>query len=127
MRLLATLLLATLGLARGAGGVLLLTGASGLEPGVVRNAGLVAASLLLVSALSLLAATGVWQRRAWGVPLGIVACGVFVLGGLVNGYLLFGAARLAGILVNLAVATVIVVVLWSHARHPDGGRNAEAP
>jgi hypothetical protein len=123
MRLLAFVLLFALGLVRGIGGILLLTGKTGLE--TQRGDTIAGVTLLVVAIVAMAAASGVVRHRPWGVRAGIAACVLFVMGGVLNGFLLFGAPRMAGLVGNLCVAAVIGAVLAPLARGtgsaPQGG------
>jgi hypothetical protein len=99
-----------LGAARGTGGVILLVaGAASIETDAPPGAVLVLGGLLLViGILEIVAAIGVIRlnRSLW--LLGIVTTLLFVAGGLVNGWLLFGRPGLGGTMLNAILAAVII-------------------
>ena len=107
-------LLLVLGLARGAGGVVLLRGGvSGLDAGVNPEApaALLGSGLAVTGTLCVAFGVVIWRglRNAWAWSL--LPLGAFVLGGLVNGFALYGLPRPAGLLGNLAYAGLVVLLL----------------
>jgi hypothetical protein len=108
------LLLLVLGLARAAGGVVLVvSGGSAVESQRVglETARALGAGLILVGAVAVVASLGVMRCRAWGWGLGILALVLFVADGLLNGYLLFGRPGDRGTIVNVAAAALILTFL----------------
>lgn len=111
----AGLLLVVLGLGCGLGGLTLRRGAPAswtdvtAEPAVVRKTAigllLVSPSLLLTGVLVLL---GV---RSMTVPAALVTL-IFVAGGFVGNYAVFGGIRLAHTGTNVVVAAAIWLLLW---------------
>lgn len=125
------ILILGLGLARGAGGVLLLArgaAAAGLSasPAASRLMGL---GLVAVGGLCLVAGVALLLSRRWAVRLALAALTAFIADGLANGAVLFGAPRPAGVAVNLAVAALIaslVVPGRSTPPEPPGGNGIMA-
>ena len=117
--LIGGILMILLGLARGAGGViLLLHGGETLEniiasPEAVR---MVAVGLITIGVLEVISAIGVFlrKRRMW--ILGFVVTVAFVIDGAINGYILFGRPGDQGTLVNSIIALLIIVCLMMGRR-----------
>jgi hypothetical protein len=116
------ILLILLGLLRGVGGLALLIKApAGPEVHVSPQAAhLLGALFLATCALLVLAGAGLLRRRKWAWPLSQAALVIFVLGGLVNGRLLFGSPKLAGTAGNILFALVIYAALWQTQRDGEG-------
>ena len=115
----ATVLLAVLGLARGGGGVLLLSGGAGTAGAAARPdapVGWIGGGLIVVGALCLAAGVVSLQGSRAALWLGTAALGAFVVGGLANGTLLYGSPRLAGVAGNLLYALLTWAALW-RGRH----------
>ncbi len=110
----ATLML-LLGLARGIGGMMLMVGTATPDPkiraGGTEIAATAAALMLLGLALAVTSA-GVFRRQRMAWLVGAVLTVGFVLGGVVNGIVLYGRPRVAGTLGNLVVAAAIILCLW---------------
>lgn len=114
-RWIAVALLLLLGLARGAGGVLVLAAGSAVAgPGSRTDAPswLIGGSLILVGMLCLVGSVLLVQRSPSGFWVALAALVAFVLGGILNGVLLYGSPRPMGVLGNTAYAVVTFVVLW---------------
>ncbi|MGA7613684.1 MAG: hypothetical protein WBX15_00760 [Thermoanaerobaculia bacterium] len=116
----AGILLFLLAIARGIGGIVLLRMTSGAvseftaSPAALR---LVSGGLLLVSLV--LAMSGIALLLAWRRArlLGLAALVLFVADGLVNGWVLYGAPRLSGVILNVTYALVVAACL-SGIREP---------
>lgn len=105
--------MALLGAVRGAGGGLLLLRGPALDPAInapMPAVRLVGVFLVLIGVAEIIAAIGVFQLKRPGWNLGIAATVAFVIDGLVNGYVLYGAPG-AGTMLNLLVAVVIIGAL----------------
>jgi hypothetical protein len=112
-RKVAAFLLALLGIARGAGGLLLLTRGRAAMPEALADdvsMRVMGAGLVAVACLAWTAAWRLWHGERSGKRYMVAALALFVCGGLVNGALLFGNPTDKGTLVNLAVATVILLL-----------------
>lgn len=124
----AAALLMLVGLARSAGGTLLLTRGAALDPAVLagptvtRGAG---AGLVLVGLGLAVAGVQLLRRRPGAGRLAILALLVFVLDGLLNGTLLYGRPQVDGTLANALVVAVVLGLLWL-AREPTPGPVAPA-
>jgi hypothetical protein len=110
----AALLLLVLGVARGAGGLLLAIW--GTNPADAFRVGrdvmlAIGAGLLGVAVIAVIASIGLMRCRVWGWILGVFAIVLFVADGLVNGYLLFGRPGDRGTMVNAAAAVLILFCL----------------
>ncbi len=108
---LAAGLLFLLALVRGIGGLLLIINGQGVlteakAPDYVMRA--MGAGLVLVACLAATAGVLLLRHKPFGFTLALGALLAFVLGGLVNGALLFGRPRLAGTAANTAVALIIL-------------------
>jgi hypothetical protein len=106
-------LLALIGLSRAlAGFVLVRDGASAVSqrvaPDVARLAGL---GLVLVGALALAAVIGLFKKRRWGWPAALLALGLFLAAGVVNGFLLYGRPGLLRTGANFLQAIFVAGVL----------------
>lgn len=118
----AAVLLALVGLARGAGGVFMLLGGvatAGAGSRADAPTGLIGGGLILVGALCLTAAALNFKRHPAGRWVGGAALVTFVAGGLVNGQLLYGRPRIGGVAGNLAYALLTFAVLWQGTRPPN--------
>lgn len=119
MLTIGAVLLALLALARAAGGVATLATSGGTVTGTAPDRGAllaVGAGLLAVGALGIVAAVLLVLRhpRAW--TLTALALAAFVLGGAINGTVLFGAPTVAGTIGNLTVAVVIATCVLAGRR-----------
>jgi hypothetical protein len=117
----ASLLLLLLGLARGAGGLVL--GVQG--PAVVdssrvalSSARLLGAGLAVIAVLAVVAAIRLYRGRPQALRFTLVVLLLFVVDGALNGYLLFGRPDDGGSLVNVGAAVIIGTLAWV------GGRTA---
>ncbi len=120
---LAAVALALLGLARGAGGVVLATGGAAAVESVrvpLGTARVLAAGLCLVAILALVASVQLWRTRPGATRLATGALCLFVIDGLINGQLLFGEPTDRGTLANLVAAGLIGSLLLA-------GRNSAGP
>ena len=112
-RITSGVLLLLLGLARGAGGIALMVRGPGLvqaDAVSATAATAVGVGLGVVGALCLLAGAVAVAGLRGGVVLTLVALALFVIGGLVNGTVLFGAPRIAGVVGNTLAAAVIAAL-----------------
>ncbi|MCC7263062.1 MAG: hypothetical protein IT369_11130 [Candidatus Latescibacteria bacterium] len=99
------LLLVLLGLGRGVGGLTLLAEPpAGFAPALARLAAL---GLVLVAQAAFFAAWRLWQQHPDAGVFVHLALGLFVLGGIANGFLWFGQPTGTGTLMNLALAALI--------------------
>ncbi len=124
-RIISAVLLSLLGIARGAGGlVLAMRGPQSVEstlvdPPIARVLGI---GLLVVALLAIVAAIGLLKRRPWATNIAFAAPVVFVLDGALNGYLLFGKPGAGGTIVNVVAAvTIIGFVLLAKKRRELSG------
>lgn len=101
------------GVARGAGALMLLS-----EPG--SSGELTVGILLAVVAVWLMAGGIVFLAKRTPATRNFLAVGVvaFWLGGIINGFLLYGAPQISGQIVNIVVAAVILLCpyRWSVCR-----------
>ena len=116
----AAFLMILLGLVRGFGGMLLLGGSEDLDLGMPITASegtLALAGYSLVVVCLLLVIAGIvltirHDRLSWMISW--IGLGLFLVGGLMNGFLLFGSPQLSGQVVNLLVSGLIAgCLLWS--------------
>lgn len=111
--------LAALGVARGIGGLVLARGGgavAGSERVSADTALLLALGLFAVAVLAVVAALRLWLGRPHALTLALASLTLFVVGGLVNGALLFGAPLAGGTAANLLAALAIGVLLGTGAR-----------
>jgi hypothetical protein len=111
---LAAVIMILLGVVRGLGGALLVARGRGVDSSISSSAGAamaVSVGLLIVGALEIVCGIGVLRRcRSWW-RLGMLATALFIVGGLINGTVLYGHPGAGGTTANVAVAAVIVVLL----------------
>lgn len=116
---LGSVLLIILGLARGAGGlVLTVQGPAAVDSSRVSmaTAKLLGLGLLVIGVLAVVAAVGVIRRRPHALGFAITVLFLFLLDGALNGYLLFGHPGDRGTAVNLVAAVTIGGLLWAGNR-----------
>ena len=126
---LGAVLMALLGLARAAGGILLLTRGSAADPRIHAGGPTVAAVgmvLLVLGSILLAAAVGVFVRRRLFWRIGIACTIAFVIDGGINGTLLYGKPGDQGTVVNVVVAAAILICLRAGAKALDGGDGRSA-
>ena len=124
---LGAVLMALLGLARAAGGIVLLARGAAADPDIHATDSTVTAvgAVLLALGLILLgAAAGVFLRRRLYWRIGIACTVAFVVDGAINGALLYGKPGDQGTVVNLLVAAIIVAYLLRGASALEVGRAA---
>lgn len=104
-----------IGIFRGLGALYLLTReGSARETGAGCGLGIIALWLILSGAL-LLSKRSLRRRN-----LLLIGIAVFWLGGIVNGFLLFGAPQLAGQLINTLLCAIVLVCIWPTRLYRDG-------
>lgn len=106
----AAILLLLLGLARGAGGVVLAVQGPATVDSLrvtLPTARLLGAGLIAVAALAIVAAASLLRQKPGALRLTLGVLLLFLLDGALNGSLLFGRPDDAGSLVNLAAAAII--------------------
>jgi hypothetical protein len=114
-----------LGLARGAGGVVLGLQGSGVVDSsrvALPSARLLGAGLVAVAVLAIVAAVRLFRGRPGALPFVLGVLLLFVLDGALNGYLLFGQPGDSGSIVNIAAALIIGGLAWlgDRASSPAG-------
>jgi hypothetical protein len=115
----AAILLLILALARGAGGVVLLTPGRAPIPGSTASRATevgLGAGLVAVALLGMVAGWQLLRRRSRAFSLTICALAAFLAGGLMNGALLFGRPTDEGTMVNSVAAAAIFLFLWTGRR-----------
>lgn len=108
-------LMILLGLIRGAGGAALLSRGAAADAAIHAGKAAVFAvglSLALLGMLLVVAGVGVIRRRRLYWLVGAVATIAFVLGGLMNGTVLYGRPGGAGTALNVVAAGAIIACLW---------------
>ena len=108
------IMLILLGIARGAGGVmLLLRGVETLDS--IRTTSIVVKGvgwgLVFIGLFASVSGLGIFLSKRLFYRMGIATVVAFVLDGALNGYLLFGKPGDIGTLINLVVAGVIILFL----------------
>jgi len=124
---LGAVLMALLGLARAAGGIILLTRGPAADPRIHASGPTVAAigaGLLILGTILLVAAVGVFLRRRLFWRIGIACTIAFVIDGAINGMLLYGKPGDSGTVANVIVAALILLCLRSGAKALEGGESA---
>lgn len=116
-------LLVLLGLARGAGGVVLLVSGAAADSRIAAGAaavGVAGVLLLLISLALVVAGVGLAKvnRAFWRFGIGSLVA--FVIDGAVNGAVLYGRPGVGGTVANVIVAALIALCLLA-------GRNALEP
>ncbi len=112
-------LMVLLGLARGAGGLVLLLRGAATDPNIRASASGVAGvgvALSLLGLVLIVAAVGVLRRnrRLWLV--GMASTVAFVIDGAINGYVLYGRPGIGGTLANGIAAALILACLLAGRR-----------
>jgi hypothetical protein len=112
-------LMAVLGLLRGAGGVALLVRGAATDERIHASGGTVVAAglTLVVLGLALVgAAVGVLRRSRLAWLAGVLLTLAFVMGGLLNGMALYGQPDIGSTVANVAAAAVIIGCLAAGRR-----------
>jgi len=110
----AAVLLLLVGVARTLGGIALMLHGRAADPAIVAAPStvlLLGAILTAIGTLGVLCGIGVWRRDRPAWIGGLVFAPLFLLDGVVNGWLLFGAPRPIGTLSNAVVAAVMLALL----------------
>lgn len=118
-------LMVLLGLARGAGGVVLLMRGTAADPKIHASAAAVSAvgaGLALLGLVLVVGAVGVFRRARWGWVTGIAGSLAFIVDGAINGFILYGNPTDRGTIANLAVAGLIVMCLGQGRSALPGGK-----
>lgn len=118
-------LMVLLGLARGTGGALLLARGGMVDANIHAGKAAVVSvglSLTLLAVLLVVAGVGVIRLRRLSWLVGAVATIAFVLGGLMNGTVLYGRPGGAGTAINVLAAAAIIACLWMGRGALDGAR-----
>lgn len=102
-------LMVGLGLARGIGGGVL----------VSQDRPALGLGLLAVGVLCLVAGVLVWRAHRAGPLAVLIALLAFLVGGFINGTVLYGQPRVGGVLGNLVYAVIVTILLQRAQR---GGR-----
>lgn len=87
----------------------------------------VALGLFLVAVVSLAAVVGLVVGAPWGRWLAVAAVTLFVVDGIVNGTVLYGAPRPRGQLLNFGYGLLLLFFLYlqRHSHRPPGGDVAD--
>lgn len=107
-------LMILLGLARAVGGVVLLLQGGAADPRIEAppsTVTMVGVFLITLSLILMYSAVGVLRRSHQCWLLGIFLTVAFVIGGAINGYVLYGRPGAAGTMVNSFVAVAILASL----------------
>ena len=112
--IIGSVLMILLGLARGLGGLALLTQGAAADPNIqatgsaVSTVGVV---LLLLGLALVAAAIGVCRRLHSFWLVGVICTVAFVADGAINGYVLYGRPGAQGTIVNVVAAALILTCL----------------
>jgi hypothetical protein len=104
-----------LGVARGAGGLVLVSRGAAVDSNIQATAAAVTTVgtvLLVLGLVHVVAAVGVFRRLRWAWLLGIISTVAFVIDGAINGSLLYGRPGDRGTVVNVLVAVLITTCLF---------------
>lgn len=126
---LGAVLMLFLGLLRAAGGVLLLTRGAAIDSRIEASESTVTmagAGLLVLGLILVVAAVGVLLRHRFFWKLGIACTLAFVIDGAINGWLLYGRPGDQGTIVNVIVASMILICLYRGARALPAPASASA-
>ncbi len=107
-------LMTLLGLARGVGGLALLTQGVAADPNIQATdiaVSMVGAFLLLLGLVLVVAAVGVIRKRHSFWLVGVICIMTFVVDGAVNGFVLYGRAGNQGTIINVIAAALILACL----------------
>jgi len=105
-----------LGLARGIGGIILLLQGTNTLSNITASEitiRMLAIGLIVIGILEIISAIGILRLKRFFWLSGIAVSVVFVLDGAVNGYFLFGKPGDVGTFVNIIVAAVIIICLFT--------------
>jgi hypothetical protein len=111
----AGVLMALVGVACGAGGKILWGGKPDNWPDVIADDALlrkVAIGLIVVSAALLVTGVGAALRQSWAITSGMIALALFVIGGFLGNYKVFGDIRPTHTITNTVIAALILWLLW---------------
>lgn len=98
------------GIGRGIGGfTLAISSGSSVEKAV--GTGLIVVALWLIVTGGVFAISRSGSMRKW-LTIGVV---LFLIDGLVNGFILFGAPLLNGQLINISLSALILICIWCNA------------
>ena len=110
----AIILMFLLGVLRSAGGVMLILNKNLTDSNITAspNAAFICGiGLLFIGLAEIISAIGIAAGNRSFVTIGIICTVLFVIDGLVNGYILYGLPLEAGTIANLAAASVIISLL----------------
>ena len=110
----AIILMFLLGALRSAGGVILILNKNLTDSNITAspNAAVVCGiGLLFIGLAEIISAIGIAAGNRSFVTVGILCTVLFVIDGLINGYILYGSPLEAGTIANLAAASVIISLL----------------
>jgi hypothetical protein len=120
----AASLTALVGLARTSGGLALLVRGGATDARIQAGAPVAAVGLglVLVGVMLMVASIGLARRSRWGFMLAVAALVAFLIGGAVNGYLLYGRPGGSGTAINVVAAVLIAGCLLLGRGALRGGR-----
>jgi len=105
-----------LGIARGTGGIILLSqGSTTLDTitATPQTVAVIGWGLVIIGLMALMAGIGILRKNRLALWIGIVTLTLFVSDGIMNGFLLFGRPSTGGTIVNIAVAGLLFLSLWN--------------
>lgn len=110
----AIALMFSLGVLRSAGGFMLIYKKELLDPAIIASptqAVICGAGLLLIGIAEIITAIGLISGKRSFIISGIVITALFVVDGLINGYILYGKPLDGGTIANLVTAAIIISLL----------------
>jgi hypothetical protein len=110
----AIALMFTLGFLRSAGGIMLIIKKELLDPAIIASslqAVICGAGLLIIGIAEISAAIGIIAGKRSFIISGIIVTALFVIDGLINGYILYGKPMDGGTIANLVTAAIIISLL----------------
>ncbi len=126
----ASSLMIIVALARGLGGLTLLLKGKNIElsrPIIANNTEItfIGIGLILIAILFVISAVGILMKKSLFWKLGIITAILFVIGGAINGTLLFGQPLETGTIINI-VAAIIIISFLIFGKKYFGGKSVEA-
>jgi|GEM_PF-498669 len=126
----ASSLMIIVALARGLGGLTLLLKGKNIElsrPIIANNTEItfIGMGLILIAILFVISAIGILMKKSLFWKLGIFTAILFVIGGAINGTLLFGQPLETGTIINI-VAAIIIISFLIFGKKYFGGKSVEA-
>lgn len=109
----ASCLIIIVALARGLGGIMLLLKGKNINVSreiIATNSEItfIGIGLIVIAILFIICAVGILMKKLLFWKIGIITAVLFVIGGAINGSLLFGQPLETGTIINIVAATIII-------------------